>query len=457
MKYIFIILFFSTSGLFAGSAYQDMIELCARLTQSHPSVLSEQQLLKAAKQNVKVELGVYYPDLNLNIDQSFTKLENHNSTNPSQDDRDISLSISQLIYDFGKSNADIAIAVHEVQEKEYDLENRKQSIYLEGLELCLDIVNTRRQVQFESISADNFKRQMDLENTKVKKGQGYSTDVLQAEAQWLGAKNRKLQLESALVRLTHDFESLFGESQSLEKIMGQVIRKENLELPKLFDQDNNQANAESSDNQLSVSLMQKTLQGELDLEKQINQLISQNPRLQSLKTAILTQELSRKSLRRNRFAPTLSGVVSGQMSQSDSATNPFQKQSSASLELSFPFNLGFTSLNELSLLSNRIQSLEHNYETERRSLVKGLKDQIINWKTANQSIALLERQVEISEKFLEGAEKERTMGRRSLIDVINGELILIRAKSSLEQAEIQALKSWFRYLSTIGNLALGKL
>jgi len=44
-----------------------------------------------------------------------------------------------------------------------------------------------------------------------------------------------------------------------------------------------------------------------------------------------------------------------------------------------------------------------------------------------------------------------------LIYVINGELILIRAKSSLEQAEIQALRSYFRYLSTIGILSPSKL
>jgi adhesin transport system outer membrane protein len=456
MKHLFVSLIFISSQLFADTAYQDMIELCARLTQNHPRVLAEKKLLMAAKQNVKVELGVFYPNLNLNIDQSFTKLENHTSTNPSQDDRDVSLSISQLIYDFGKSNTDIAIAVQEVQEKEYDLENSKQAIFLEGLELCLDIVNTWRQVQFESISADNFKQQMELETTKVKKGQGYSTDVLQAEAQWLGAQNRKLQLQSALTRLTHDFESLFGESQSLEKIQGQVIRKNNLELPNLFKK-NEKDDHSSSKYQLKVKLLSQSSEDELNLEMKINDLITNNPRLQSLKTAIKTQELNRKSLRQNRFAPKLSGVISGQMSQSDSASNPFQKQSSASLELSFPFNLGLTSLNEVALLSNRIQSLEHSYENQRRELVKSLKDQIINWKTANQSIALLKRQVEISEKFLEGAEKERTMGRRSLIDVINGELILIRAKSSLEQAEIQSLKSWFRYLSTIGNLALGKL
>jgi len=462
MKHTFIafVLFLNLKVLVYSQeqTYQTMVDLCATLSDKHPSVRSAQALVRSAKDQVSVSLGVYYPDLNLSIDQSFTKLENHNSTDPSQEQRDVSASISQLIYDFGKSTIDIKIAFEEVRRREYELESAKQNILIEGLEVCLDYSNTWQQIDFEAQSADNFKRQMDLEATKVQKGQGYSTDVLQAEAQWLGAKNRQLQLEAELQRHKHNFEALFGTQVSVDVLNGELIRKVDLEFPSEFQNasSSNTLNTTSANLNLEV-LTHANSALKLNTTNPISSLIHQNPLLLSLKTAIEIQHLRRSALKRNRFSPQLSSVLASELNQTDSRTNPFQRETSASLQLNFPFNLGFTSLDEISALSERIYSLQQDYENEQRNLLKALKDHLVNWNVALQSRALLERQVLISRKFLDGAEKERTMGRRSLIDVINGELILIRAKSSLEQAEIQALRSYFRYLSTIGILSPSKL
>lgn len=455
MKFTFVFLL-SVSWMFHINAnetttYKKMVSLCDSLTKNHPRVKSSEAILNSSEDQVKVALGAYYPNLNLDYDQSFTKLDNHASTNPNQETRSFGASISQLIYDFGKTNIDIQIALGTVKQNKLSLENTKQAILLEGLELCLDYSSTWQQVEFETQSAANFKQQMDLENIKVKKGQGYSTDVLQAEAQWLGAKNRKLQLQAALKRLESSFISLFGHSSSIHSLSGELIRKNNLEYPKNLIQ-NQKTSVPSSNLNIELISKQTTTQ-----ENTTDDLIKNNPRILSLKIAIENQELRKKSLVKNRFRPELTGSLASEVNQFDRSANPFQKETTAAIQLSFPLNLGFTALDEISSLSKRIYSLEQDYEDEKRQLINSLETHLINWETANQSALLLKRQAEISRQFLEGAEKERTMGRRSLIDVINGELILIRAKSSLEQAEIQALRSYFRYLNTIGNLQTNKL
>jgi outer membrane protein TolC len=93
----------------------------------------------------------------------------------------------------------------------------------------------------------------------------------------------------------------------------------------------------------------------------------------------------------------------------------------------------------------RVQALE-----EGRNALAG-------WQTSSERSAHLANQVEIAARFLELARKEREMGRRSLLDILNGEVALINAQSDATAARIDEVIAAYRLLRAVGGLSTGAL
>ena len=73
-------------------------------------------------------------------------------------------------------------------------------------------------------------------------------------------------------------------------------------------------------------------------------------------------------------------------------------------------------------------------------------------KTAKNNAELLGNQANIAAEFLEFARKERTLGRRSLLDVLSGETALINSSSDAASAEIDVAIAVFTLLDAMGEL-----
>ena len=56
-------------------------------------------------------------------------------------------------------------------------------------------------------------------------------------------------------------------------------------------------------------------------------------------------------------------------------------------------------------------------------------------------------------RFLELARKERALGSRTLLDVLNGETSLLNAQSDAISAEIDVLLSGYAVLQSVGQLS----
>ncbi len=67
---------------------------------------------------------------------------------------------------------------------------------------------------------------------------------------------------------------------------------------------------------------------------------------------------------------------------------------------------------------------------------------------------MLHNQANIAGEFLELARKERTLGRRSLLDVLSGETALINANSDAASADIDVSIAVFTLLDAMAELDL---
>jgi outer membrane protein TolC len=76
-----------------------------------------------------------------------------------------------------------------------------------------------------------------------------------------------------------------------------------------------------------------------------------------------------------------------------------------------------------------------------------------NLETAQKRVESLSTQVDILFEFLEIARKERRLGKRSLLDVLSGEVDYIIAQSSLAAARAETVKAAFELLYAMGRLS----
>ena len=83
-----------------------------------------------------------------------------------------------------------------------------------------------------------------------------------------------------------------------------------------------------------------------------------------------------------------------------------------------------------------------------------VRDAWANLATSKATLGFLSNQASISSEFLELARKERKLGNRSLLDVLNGETALINANSDATSAEADVAIATFTLLNAMGRLNL---
>ncbi len=119
----------------------------------------------------------------------------------------------------------------------------------------------------------------------------------------------------------------------------------------------------------------------------------------------------------------------------------------------YPFNLGFTAVNSLRASKRGADSATGRYVDAKGKVEQQVRDAWDNLNTARENAMLLRNQANIAAEFLTLARKERKLGKRSLLDVLNGETNLVNAESDAASAERDVDIAAFTLLAVMGKLA----
>ncbi len=395
-------------------------ELVQYLAQEHNLVKAAEQDVNAARQRARVALGDWFPTLDVSTSYGFEDQVQPGAADTRFVTRDLDLKVTQLLWDFGKTNASLRRAGLVLEQTLAVLDGVRQNILLRGVTAYLNVSRRTQVLEFARRSESNIKKQADLENALVQAGKGFSTDVLQAKARLAGAEARRIDAHGRFERAKNDFRALF--ERTPDNIYSQGI----------------------------VHLPIESLP--LTLEDAVETAIQFNPVLKSESFAIKIAQEDVNSTRSDSFFPRLQGVVEQRYKKDFSGTVGFQRESLGKVELSFPFNLGFTSVNKLRAAKHD-RSATVRRVADRKDLVEQqTRDAWTNLLTARQRTTSLRNQAEIVMRFLEDARKERKAGRRSLLDVLDGETQLLNAQSDAASAEIDSAIAIFTLFEAMGQL-----
>lgn len=403
------------------SRAEPLSTLLPELLRAHNLTAAAEADLTAARERVRVALGGWFPQLNVS---GFYGHENQNkpsgTTDTSLVTRQMDVSVTQLLWDFDLTASSVRSAHYTRDQAEAALEAARQNVVLRGIVAYLNVLRTAQLVDFALRSEANIKRQTELENARVERGAGLSTDVLQAKTQLAGAQARRVQAEGALRVARNAYRAIFY------KEAGNI--------------------ADMAKPPLPTSLLPTTI------EEAVQTAMKTNPQLRSTHFATEVARENINATRAQGFAPRFEAVGEVKYKIDEGGTIGSQNEQLAKLQFSWPFNLGMTAVNSLRASEGDFTAISKRYADARDLIEEQTRNAWENLRTAWENAELLKNQADIAAEFLDLARKERQLGRRSLLDVLAAETTLVNSSSDAASAEMDVSIVTFTLLNAMGLL-----
>lgn len=396
------------------------------LLTSHERIKAARADLEAAQANVDVARGGYYPTASVTGNVGNEHIRTHSSdTTTSMAQREVDLNLSQTLYDFGATDASVGGAHLAVRQAETALQKTEQDVLLAAMSAELNLASAKRVFDFQTKSEASIKRQTELEDARVKRGSGFSTDVLQAKTQLAGAQAARVRAQGTLQQAANRYRAVYGVAPADLSGWGDV--------------------------NVSAANIPVDVDGVVKLALENNHQV----RASQLQTEIANTEIERSFA--SGYRPTLSASADQKYKRDVSGTEGFKNETLVKVELNYSFNFGLTAANTLKAAkaghagsSSRLKDARDQTEEQARNAWQNLQ-------TARENANFLENQANIAGEFLTLARKERTLGQRSLIDVLAGETSLINAQAAADRARTDVSIATLNLLGVMGQLDLSVL
>ncbi len=374
----------------------------------------------AAKETAVAAKGGWYPSLSSTFTYGNEQQQKPTGEDTNMVSRQATLTLTQRLWDGGATSSAIRTADLSRLQSEAILKTTKSGLLLRGFTAYMNVIRAAEGLRFAKRSEANIKKQTELENALVKRGAGFSTDVLQAKVQFSGAQARRVRAEGGLALATNAYRGVFLKDPG--PIDGMVKPKLPIDLIPA-----------SVDEAVSAALKNNSF------------LISNNLTSQIAMEAV-------NSARAREYMPTVDGIVDFNHKRDVGSTWGTQQEIFSKVQMSFPFNLGFTAINTLRATSEVQNAANYRYADAKTSIEEATRNAWEQLKTAKLNALMLKNQANIASEFLVFARKERKLGRRSLLDVLGGETALINASSDSASANIDIAIASIALLDAMGAL-----
>ncbi|MBM3557587.1 MAG: outer membrane efflux protein, partial [Alphaproteobacteria bacterium] len=321
--------------------------------------------------------------------------------------------------DFGATSATIRRVKTGEDQAKHALDQVRQQLLLEGSTAYLNLLRTSEVLGFARQSEENIRKQTGLEEARVQRGSGLTTDVLQAKTQLAGAQARRSRAEGALEVARNRYSTVFGETPA------------------------------------SLAGPRPTISFDRapgNLDDAVKLALDNNPQLKAAQAGAMGARENVKATQAKAFAPRLDGKASATYKHDVDGTMNKERSLLYKVELSFPFNLAFTAINTLEIAKSGLSATEARVADARNTVEEQVRNAWQNLRSARETADFLRNQATIAGEFLELARRERQLGTRSLIDILNGETALINANADAASAETDVLIGQLSLLAAMGQL-----
>ncbi|MBT7943102.1 MAG: TolC family protein, partial [Alphaproteobacteria bacterium] len=147
---------------------QSLYESVQTLVKNQKQIKAAEADLDAAKERAAAAWGDWYPELSVTANWGREKQNKASGTaDVEEHPREVDVSITQQLWDFGSTNAAIQSAKLSVDRAQTNLISTRQALVLQGIEAHLNLIRAGKVLEFAKGSVGNIRRQAKLEDARV--------------------------------------------------------------------------------------------------------------------------------------------------------------------------------------------------------------------------------------------------------------------------------------------------
>ena len=394
----------------------------ARVLQDHSLMLVVNAEAEALEHQSGVERSRWFPTLTADMSKGRERYASENSGRDWKGTDNVSVGVQQTVWDFGVTSNAVRKADATVKKKSVERSLQEQNLLMAGIEAHLRLRKAWELVRYARDSEGNVKRQTLLESARVEAGKGYNTDVLQAKVTYAQVEARRIAAEGEMEKAQHRYVAVFDDP-SVDPSTLEPLSVANTTLPR-------------------------------SLEDLLAMVESRNPDLMRAREMITVADADRDLTESKEWAPSLKLVGAHSVSHNESGVAGALTDSTVKLKLSWQLDVGGRAI-------EAVRAADANASAERAraryAVTQALEEARNAWnsiKVAKERMRTLKEQMDLQVQFLQLARKEREIGRRSLLDVLNGETQLLNAQADYQAAQIDYVLSAERVIRSYGGLSL---
>lgn len=413
---------FLIGGLASPVSALTLKEILPKMIEEHERLKAADAREQAAKFRVREAKAGWYPTFDITGDVAWEETDRPGAQSAKRETRNIQrFRATQLLYDFGRTTSlvDQNTALYEQSQSEQLF--TRQTLIREGVAAYLNCIRFLRQLKYAIQSENNIIRQTGIEESLVERGAGLTSDVLQAKASLAAAKARRVAVEGELENAKNRFKAVFNMDVTNEDIA-------NFDSPSVpFDD-------------IPVTL-----------EDAVLMALRDNPQLLMMDKNVAAAREQVKNVD-SRFYPTFNLFSEYWRKENDGGDYGVEHETRVGAEVNWNVYRGGGDQAALEAAEYSVENAIMLFRDMHRTVGEQVRVSWQNLLTAQARAAWFTNQANIESEFLELARKERKMGNRSLIDVLNAEVNFLNALSGAIGAEIDKSLAAYNLLYAMGKL-----
>ena len=338
------------------------------LVDTHKRILATKATVDSLTEGAIVSKKAYWPEV------SVTALAGHESRKNIEGTLDTGLgasefdaSITQPLDWWNSKRAAYEIAGLQLEQGKLGLEQTIQSVILEAITATIGLNTATLIEEYARQSVSNIKTQAQLEDARVAKGSGLSTDVLQAKIQLAGAEARLTLANGALRQAINRYRAVFG-----------------YEPP-------------NRDSLPAISVPLSRIPSSKD--ECVKLALENNFQIRSLRSAEDVARTSIKQTVADQFRPSLNFIVDSKVKNNISGIRGSTNEWIAKFEMKYTFNVGGSSLNSVNSSEYNLTASSNQLHDATNLIEEQAKNTFEQYEIAQQNAAFLDNQANIASEF----------------------------------------------------------
>lgn len=393
------------------------------LITSHPLILSNRFQVQSASQNIRASLSPYLPSLNLSAEAGQERVSTEalraTPTGPLENGSEKwGLSLTQNVYDGGLKSSGRLSAKLQRKVADVTLTSVRQSVMFEGITSYLDVLRQSQLLDLSGQNEANIRRQLNLEDERVRRGSGIAVDVLQAKSRLQIALERKVFVRGALQDANSRYLQVFNSASDIATMT--MPPPPNPLIPRT-------------------------------LEDAISIALAENPAIKSSQRQIEIADQIREGIV-SEYYPTVDLVLEGNYEDDFNGVPGIRRDYSAKLRANWNLFNGLGTKSRTRGAAYTYQARQSDYIQTRRKIEEQTR---LSWQallTARERVELLDNAVNIAGEVFESRERLRESGRETALNVLDAENEVFNARINYTGALFDSRFSAYQLLLAMGRL-----